>query len=339
MVSCLGQGSSLISLPMSLDLAGFVEISDLHQAPHIPSLGTWAPRPHAAEGASYCVTSVAQSGLTLCDSIDCSPPGSSVHGDSPGKNIGVSCRAPLQGIFPTQGSNPCLLHCRQIPYHQATSKAHFVTWSIHKREPLELRPCTFSSHWHWPALSPNFRGWSILLKGTHPRFIPPQGPAPEPPLWSSASSPFASSPKPNKLSKVSSTLNRSKNLLTCSSSALMPYECLFLLSFNPQSSVYSFPCPPLTTATSDNVPKPLTIFYSLPWNPSESHQGNPIIVDIFVPFFLHKKNQKGASLPEFSASPAFSMTPSSTCQWNVSSSHCPSSRGILLQVISPTLMV
>ena len=40
-------------------------------------------------------------------------PGSSVHGDSPGKNTGVSCHALLQGIFPTQGSNPhllCLLH-------------------------------------------------------------------------------------------------------------------------------------------------------------------------------------------------------------------------------------
>ena len=33
--------------------------------------------------------------------------------DSPGKNTGVGCRALLQGIFPTQGSNPhllCLLH-------------------------------------------------------------------------------------------------------------------------------------------------------------------------------------------------------------------------------------
>ena len=29
---------------------------------------------------------------------------------SPGKNTGVGCHAPLQGIFPTQGSNPCLLH-------------------------------------------------------------------------------------------------------------------------------------------------------------------------------------------------------------------------------------
>ena len=33
----------------------------------------------------------------------CSPPGSSVHGDSPGKNTGVGCHALLQGIFPAQG--------------------------------------------------------------------------------------------------------------------------------------------------------------------------------------------------------------------------------------------
>ena len=36
--------------------------------------------------------------------MDCGPPGSSVHGDSPG-NTGVSCHALLQGIFLTQGSN------------------------------------------------------------------------------------------------------------------------------------------------------------------------------------------------------------------------------------------
>ena len=36
---------------------------------------------------------------TLCDLMDCSPPGSSVHGDSQGKNTGVGCHALLQGIF------------------------------------------------------------------------------------------------------------------------------------------------------------------------------------------------------------------------------------------------
>ena len=34
--------------------------------------------------------------------------------DSPGKNTGVGCHFLLQGIFPTQGSNPGLLHCRQM---------------------------------------------------------------------------------------------------------------------------------------------------------------------------------------------------------------------------------
>ena len=54
--------------------------------------------------------------LTLCDPMDCSPPGSSDLGDSPAKNTGVGCHFLLQGIFPTQGSNPGLLHCRQILY-------------------------------------------------------------------------------------------------------------------------------------------------------------------------------------------------------------------------------
>ena len=47
--------------------------------------------------------------LTLCNPMDRSPPGSSVHGDSPGRNTGVGCLALLQGIFPTQGSNLSLL--------------------------------------------------------------------------------------------------------------------------------------------------------------------------------------------------------------------------------------
>jgi len=56
--------------------------------------------------------------------MDCSQLGSSVHGDSPGKNTGVGCHALLQGIFPIQGSNPGLPHCRQILYylsHQGSS--------------------------------------------------------------------------------------------------------------------------------------------------------------------------------------------------------------------------
>ena len=59
-----------------------------------------------------------QSCLTLCNPMDCSPSGSSVHGDSPGKNTGIKkkkntgigCHDLFMGIFLTQGSNPHLLY-------------------------------------------------------------------------------------------------------------------------------------------------------------------------------------------------------------------------------------
>ena len=40
-----------------------------------------------------------QSCPTLCDPMDSSLPGSSVHGDSPGKNTGVGCHFLLQNIY------------------------------------------------------------------------------------------------------------------------------------------------------------------------------------------------------------------------------------------------
>ena len=52
-----------------------------------------------------------QSGPTVCDLVDCSPPvGLLSPWDSPGKNTGVGCHALLQGILLTWGSNPRLLH-------------------------------------------------------------------------------------------------------------------------------------------------------------------------------------------------------------------------------------
>ena len=59
---------------------------------------------------------VAQLCPTLCDPMDCSLPGSSAHGDFPGKNTGVGCHALLWGIFLTQRSNLSLLHCKWILY-------------------------------------------------------------------------------------------------------------------------------------------------------------------------------------------------------------------------------
>ena len=41
---------------------------------------------------------VTQVCLTLCNAMDCSPPGTSVHGDSPGKNTGVGSLSLLQDL-------------------------------------------------------------------------------------------------------------------------------------------------------------------------------------------------------------------------------------------------
>ena len=78
---------------------------------------------------------VNQLGPTLCDPMDYRPPGFFVHGDSPGKNTGVGCHAPLQGIVPTQGSNPGLLHCGQTLYqlsHQGSPT--FLIYSSSSQE-------------------------------------------------------------------------------------------------------------------------------------------------------------------------------------------------------------
>ena len=49
--------------------------------------------------------------------MDCSPPGSSVHGTLQARILEwVAIHSLLQRTFPNQGSNPGLLHCKQLPY-------------------------------------------------------------------------------------------------------------------------------------------------------------------------------------------------------------------------------
>ena len=50
--------------------------------------------------ACMCCAKSLQPYSTLCNPMDCSPPDSSVHRDSPGKHPGAGCHALLQGIFP-----------------------------------------------------------------------------------------------------------------------------------------------------------------------------------------------------------------------------------------------
>ena len=66
---------------------------------------------------------------TLCDPVDCSPLGS-LTWDSPGKKSGMRNHALLQGIFPTQGSNLHLLHCKHILYHWATREADIYLYIL-----------------------------------------------------------------------------------------------------------------------------------------------------------------------------------------------------------------
>ena len=67
---------------------------------------------------------------TLCDMVH-SPPDSSVHEiDSSGKNSGVGCHSLLQEIFPAQGSNPGLLHCRQTSYHLSHQESPMYNYNF-----------------------------------------------------------------------------------------------------------------------------------------------------------------------------------------------------------------
>ena len=92
----------------------------------------------------------AQSCLTLCDSTDGSPPGSSVQGDSPGKYAGVGCHGLLQESFPTQGLNPCLLSL----LHWQMGSLPLVppgmqVQSLGREDPLEKGMTTHSSILAW----------------------------------------------------------------------------------------------------------------------------------------------------------------------------------------------
>ena len=89
----------------------------------------------------YQFSSVAQSCPTLCDSMDCSSSGSSVHGNSPDKITGVDCHALLQGIFQTQGSNPSLMHCRWILYHLSQQGSlRILEWLAHPFRRVSSQP-------------------------------------------------------------------------------------------------------------------------------------------------------------------------------------------------------
>ena len=72
----------------------------------------------------------------------------------PGRNTGVGCHFLLQGIFLTQGSNPCLLHCKVDFFFFLTT------------EPLGKPASYIISHRSWPTW-PTWHEVSVLLTRGH----------------------------------------------------------------------------------------------------------------------------------------------------------------------------
>ena len=68
---------------------------------------------HVPAKVEVLVTQLCQ---TLCDPLDCSPPGSFIHGILQTRNTGVGSHSLFQGIFLIQALNLGLLHCREILY-------------------------------------------------------------------------------------------------------------------------------------------------------------------------------------------------------------------------------
>ena len=111
-----GSQLTMVGTNSLIHLSGFSSFPVLFLlTPPTPILTSWdhfritylCPCPGSAPVRAACL--VTQSCLTPCDPMDCSPPGLCPR-DSPGNNAGVGCHSLFQGIFPTQGSNLCLLH-------------------------------------------------------------------------------------------------------------------------------------------------------------------------------------------------------------------------------------
>ena len=113
---------------------------------------------------------------TLCDPVDCISPWNSPGQDTGGGNLSL-----LQGIFPTHGSNPGLLHCRKILYqlsYQGSSQK--VEGKNQKGGPKRQKPAgmyglafcfcllSFANHSYFTSPSAPFAGkeccrWRWLL--------------------------------------------------------------------------------------------------------------------------------------------------------------------------------
>ena len=128
---------------------------------YVSCTGRWALCHWAIISIIMCAK-LLQSCPTLCDSMGYSLPGSSVLGDSPGKNTGVGCQTLLQGIFPTQESNLHLLHLLHWQWVGEWGEwggffTTSATWEAHHLDKLEY----YSAMWMKEICHLGQHGWNL----------------------------------------------------------------------------------------------------------------------------------------------------------------------------------
>ena len=104
----------------------------------------------------------------FCNPMDCSRPGSSVHGDSPGKHTGVGHRALLREIFPPHGLNPCLMS-------PALAGGFFTSSATWEAQLLTTRSCTkhnfMRARHHWNRKHKLSKSSTVILSLSNPPHI------------------------------------------------------------------------------------------------------------------------------------------------------------------------
>ena len=184
---------------------------------------------------------VAQSCPTLCDPMDCSPPGSSVHGILLSKSTRGGCHFLLQMIFLTQGLNPGLLHCRQMLYHLSCQGS---PTTISPDPHLMCQPPIL----HGGSTAPFYRGRprDSEKRNNHPptytkprRRLHPGGPS-ESSSWGISKPPCTTSAEPGALLRLQAAWRGDRNLAGQSRRELHTFGLLLRLPAAPGLSPHTW---------------------------------------------------------------------------------------------------